>query len=219
MHSTSRAAFAAIALSLAAPAARAQSPAPAPAGVPKLAYINLQAILGQAPGRADAESKFEKEMTGYRATVQAMGDSLNKLIAEYNKQEITLSPTAKEARQKTIRGKEEDYQKRARLLEQQAQQRQAELVQPIMDRIKLVIDDVRREDGYTIIFDAGAQGSGIVAADKNLDITDRVLARLRTVAATPLPAAKADSDSKRGGAKGAPAGAPAGVTKQKPSTQ
>ncbi|GAC1685058.1 MAG: hypothetical protein NVS9B3_03310 [Gemmatimonadaceae bacterium] len=215
---TSRAALAATLITVAAAAANAQTTAPPPTGTPKLAYINLQAILGQAPGRAEAEAQFEKEMTGYRSTVQAMGDSLNRLVADYNKQEITLSPAAKEGRQKTIRGKEEAYQKRARQLEQQAQQRQAELVQPIMDRIKLVIDDVRREDGYTIIFDAGAQGSGIVAADKNLDITDRVLARLRSVATTPPAPSKGDT-AKRGGDRGAPAGAPAGVTKQKSPTQ
>ena len=48
--------------------------------------------------------------------------------------------------------------------------------------MKLAIEDVRVEGGYAFIFNAD-QGSPIVAADKNLDITDRVLAKLRSAPA------------------------------------
>src|SRR5687768_3584488 len=75
----------------------------------KLAYINSQQVLSQAPGRAEAEATYEREATGYRAQVQRMGDSLNLLIQAYDKDVVTLSPTAKETRQKTIRDKETEY--------------------------------------------------------------------------------------------------------------
>ena len=63
------------------------------------------------------------------------------------------------------------------------------------------------------VFDVGAEGATIVAADKNLDITERVIARLK-----PLPATVAPKDSNR--ASGAPRPAPAGVKPPtKPPTQ
>jgi len=49
-----------------------------------------------------------------------------------------------------------------------------------------IIEAVRAEDNYAMIFDVGSQTSVIVAADKNLDITDKVMARLK---AAPRPAA------------------------------
>ena len=76
---------------------------------PKIAYINSQIILQQAPGRAEAEAQFEKEMATYRQQVQRMGDSLNTMIAAYNKEEVSLSPAAKESRQKAIREKERAF--------------------------------------------------------------------------------------------------------------
>jgi outer membrane protein len=147
----------------------------------KLAYVNSQLILSQAPGRAEAEATYEREANGYRSQVQRMGDSLNTLVQAYDKEVVTLSPAAKDTRQKAIRDKEAEYQRRAQELEQRMNQRQAELVQPIMDRVQQALNDIRTEEGYTIIFDVASSSPAIVSADKNLDITDKVLARLRTM--------------------------------------
>lgn len=164
--------------------AMAALPAAAHAQQIKLAYVNSQQILQQAPGRAEAEATYEREATGYRQQVQRMGDSLNTLIQAYDKDVVTLSPAAKETRQKAIRDKEAEYQRRAQELEQRMGARQQELVQPIMDRVQQALNDIRTEEGYTIIFDVASATPAIVSADKNLDITDKVLARLRTMGTT-----------------------------------
>jgi outer membrane protein len=204
-----------IALALALPALAFLPRDLAAQAAPKFAYINSQLILAQAPGRAEAEAQFEREMSTYRQQVKRMGDSLNALVAEYNKQEITLSPAAKEAKQKVIQQKEAEYQDRTKQLETQAQQRQLELVQPIMAQIQKILDDIRAENGYTFIFDVGAGTPVIVAADKNLDITDRVIQKV--LAMSP---ARAAADSVAAKPKpGAPLTAPAGVTRPKPPTR
>jgi outer membrane protein len=175
----------------------------------KFAYIDSRAILAQAPGRAEAEAQFQKEMQTYQSQVQKMGDSLNTMMAAYTKSELTLSPAAKEARQKTIRDKEAAYQQRVQGLQEQAQQRQGELMGPIMQLINTAISDIRAQDGYSFIFDVGAQGGVVVAADTTLNITDKVLARLRTISARPASAVPVP-------ATGAPMTTPAGIAKPKP---
>ena len=177
----------------------------------KLGYINSQRILASAPGRAEAEAQFEREMSTYRTQVQKMGDSLNTLISTYDKQAAVLSPAAKEGKEKEIRAKQEDYQNRVRQLEQQAQKRQVELVQPIMEQINTIIDQIRNEERYAIIFDVGAQGGAVVAADTTLDITDKVISRLKTV--PPVATKPAAAAAKPAGAA---MPAPAGVTRPKP---
>ena len=184
MRGLTRGALVALALTSTAATAGAQQPTGA-----KLAYVNSQAILAAAPGRAEAEAQFEKEMQAFRQTVQTMGDSLNAMVASYQKEEASLSPAVKEQRQKAIQAKESEYQQRARQLEQQAAKRQQELVQPILDQISDVLNTIREEGGYALILDAQSGANVIVAADKNLDLTERVIARLRTMkpatAATP----------------------------------
>ena len=175
----------------------------------KFAYIDSRAILAQAPGRAEAEAQFQKEMSSYQQQVQKMGDSLNTMMAAYTKAELTLSPAAKETRQKTIRDKEAAYQERVQGLQEQAQQRQGELMGPIMQLINTAISEVRAQDGYSFIFDVGAQGGVVVAADTTLNITDKVLARLRTISARPASSVPVPN-------AGAPMTTPAGIAKPKP---
>ena len=180
--------------------ASAQAPA-----AQKFAFINSQAILAAAPGRVEAEAQFQKEMEVLRAQVTKLGDSLNTLQQAYQKEEVSLSPAVKETRLKTLREKSDDYQARVQKLNEQAQQREGELMQPILDAVRKVLDDVRTEGGYSFIFDVAA-GSFIVSADKNLDITDRVVSRIK------LSAPKAAAKTAPG-----PTTAPAGL--KKPPTQ
>jgi outer membrane protein len=168
----------------------------------KIAYIQSSILLDQAPGRAEAEAQFVKETDVYKEQIKRMSDSLNAMVAAFEKKQASLTAAQREAQGKEIQAKEASYQTRTRELEQKANQRQSELVQPILDRIKLAIEDIRVEGGYSFILNAD-QGSPIVALDKNLNVTDRVLSKLRSGGATAVKPPQT----------GAPTAAPAGVTR------
>jgi outer membrane protein len=176
-------------------------PAGAQGGI-KVAYVQTSTLLDQAPGRAEAEAQFEKETGTFRDQIKRMSDSLQAMVTTFERGQASMAATAREARAKDIGAKEQEYQRRTRELEQRAQARQNELVQPILDRIKQAIEEVRVEGGYAMIFNAD-QGSPIVAVDKNLNVTDRVMTKLRGA-----PAAAA---ARPAGPSTAPA--PSGVTR------
>ena len=176
----------------------------------RIAYVNPQALFENAPGRADAEATFRKETEGFRAELSRLNDALNQAVSDYQKAEAKLTAADKERRQRALQAKEDSLRARQQDLETQAQRRQNELMAPIMEQVRKVLEDIRAEDGYAMILSSEPGSSPILAADKNLDITDRVVARLRTTAATkptgapPKPAA------------GAPASTPSAVTRPKP---
>lgn len=192
--------FGALALLISAPSVTA---AQAPQ---KFAFINSQAILQSAPGAVEAQLQLQKELETMRVQAAKLSDSLTGLDEAYKKEELSLSPTAKEARLKTLREKQADFQSRVQKLNEDAQEREGELMQPVIENVRKVLDDMRAEGGYAFIFDVAA-GSFIVSADKNLDLTDRVVAKLR------LSAPKAPVKPPTG-----PTAAPAGVTTKKPPT-
>jgi outer membrane protein len=167
-----------------AAAAQAASAASGPAPT-KIGYINSQAILAQAPGRAEAEAQFDREVGTYRQQIQRMDDSLKTMMAAFDRDAPKLDSATREARRTTIGQREVEYQTRARGLDSTMQARQAQLVKPIMERVQNVIETIRAEDGYAVILDVGAQVSLVVAADKRLDLTDRVLARLKSMGPAP----------------------------------
>ena len=166
--------------------AAAQAPS-ATAG--KIAYINSAQLLREAPGRAEAEAQFDREVGVYRQQIQRMDDSLRVLVASFERDAPKLDSAARETRRKSVGQREVEYQTRARGLDSTMQARQAQLVKPIMERVQSVIEAIRTEDGYAMIFDVGSQTSVVVAADKKLDLTERVLARLKSQPATPATGA------------------------------
>jgi outer membrane protein len=208
-----RAAFAASTIAIAAVAPLA---AQAPVAPAKIAYVDTREIMAAAPGRAEAEAAFQKEVVVMQQQVKRMSDSLNAMVAEFQKVAPTLTQAQREKRQKDLEDKRLEYQERSQGLDQQAQSRQAELLQPILDQIKLVLEDVRADGGYTFILDIGQGSSGIVAADKNLNISERVIAKLRTMPAPAVAAKKDEKAVEKKPAQGAPLAAPAGVTRPKP---
>ena len=176
----------------------------------RIAYVNPQQLFDNAPGRLQAEEAFKKETETYRAELAKMSDALTQMVSDYQKTEAKLAPADKERRQRTIAAKEDTLRGRQQQLEQQASQRQSELMAPIMESVRKVLEDIRVEDGYSMILSSEPGSSPILAADKNLDITERVVARLRTLAAAKAPATAPKP------AAGAPASAPSGVTRPKP---
>ncbi|MFI5238851.1 MAG: OmpH family outer membrane protein, partial [Gemmatimonadales bacterium] len=179
----------------------------------KLAYINSQKILAEAPGRAAAESTYNKEMATARVQIQQMDDSLKAMVAAYDKDAPSLDSARRDVRGAAIRNTENEFTQRATQLNNQMQQRQADLARPLMDQVTQVLDEVRTQGGYTMIFDVGAQGSALVSADKSLDLTDAVLAKLKALGP---PKAGAPTTTPAPPKKVGPAQKPAGVTRPKP---
>lgn len=156
---------------------------------PKIVYVNTQALLQVAPGRAAAESTYNKETQAWSDELSKMGQDIQTMITDYQaaaskKGADSLSDAAKTARQKAIQTKQQAYADRQNQLQQQAQDRQSALMGPVMESVKELLEKYRQEKGYALILDSQA----VVASDKNLDVTDDVVSRLRIEAATkPAP--------------------------------
>ncbi len=195
-----------LAVSHAAPLA-AQASAPQ-----RFAYVDTKAILDQAPGRAEAEAQLQKEAVAWDAEVKKMQDANIALVTEFQKNSATMTATQRDQRTKAITDKQAEWQKRNDEINAEADRRKAELIQPILDQVKLALEDVRQAAGLDAIFDV-AQNATIVAVNKNLNISDRVIARLRLLGA-PVITPKADTKAAAPGSKpssGLPVSAPSGV--------
>lgn len=166
--------LASLAMLVSASAAQAQAVAL------KIGYINSAAILEQAPGAREASAAFDQYLQSSQAEVQRMSQELETLVADYQRQQLMLSASAKTQREDEINRKRQEAQARVETLEAQTQQRQQQLVQPVMDRVNKVIEEIRTEGSYSFIFDVAA--GSIIAADPRLDLTEEVLRRLRAAA-------------------------------------
>jgi outer membrane protein len=151
----------------------------APATTARFGWVNSQLIIRQVPGYAAAESTLNSEIAGFRAEVQRLQTQLDSTMRAYEREQIGLSPTNREAKQQQIREMQQRLQQRYDELQDQAAQRERELVSPLEERVKGVIEGVRAERNLLFIFDVGAPGNNVIAADRSLDLTAVVVQRLQ----------------------------------------
>lgn len=177
--------------------------APAQAVGVRIAIIDSRVLLKEAPGSDAAQKMLDTELGGLRAIVARWQDTLAAMKKKLTDEEAGLSAAARASRQKAIDDQLDNYQRRQDSLQQVAQKRQLEVMQPVLDLVNKVIQDTRNADGYALIWDIGSGSEGVVAYDKNLDITGVVLTAVKR-----QPAPKLPDPMKLGGA---PASKAAGV--------
>ena len=142
----------------------------------KIGYINSQVIIAEDPGATAAQEQFRREMVPFESELQALETEIAGLVSRYQAQQITLTANARRTRADEISQKQQAYQERMAQIEAEAARRQQELVQPIMERINNIIQEIRSAGSYTFIFDVA--GGGLIAADESFDLTTEVQQRL-----------------------------------------
>ena len=145
----------------------------------RIAFVRSEEILRQTPGYAAAESTFNAELRSAQQELQKLQARLDSAMQAFEQQSIALSPTARQTRQRELGTMQQQFQQRATELQERARQRERELLQPIQRRVNTIIQGLRAEGNYAFIFDADSPTAGIVAADPALNLTGRVVERLR----------------------------------------
>lgn len=152
----------------------------APAAGSKIGYVDSRRILRETPGYAKAESTFTKELETYRGEVQKLQAGLDSAASDFEQQAVLLSPTQRAQKRKDLEAKQGQVEQRTQELQTRAATRERELLDPINAKINSVIEGLRAAGNYAMIFDISSPGSGIVAADKALDLTQRVIQQLKS---------------------------------------
>jgi Skp family chaperone for outer membrane proteins len=167
----------------------------------KVAYVDSRKILQEMPGRAQVEARIRTGLEALSARQKKMVDSLNAMMAKFQADSAKMTQEERVTRFTAIQRYDGEYRDTVQALEEEAQEAQNEALQPLFDQIRIALEDVRQADGLAMIFDIGAQVNPIVAMEKNLDVVERGIARLR-----PMPAARPQAQP---GPTRPPAAAPA----------
>jgi outer membrane protein len=147
----------------------------------KIGYIDSIKIFAENKETQDAERLYRRDVEQWEAQKQRMEQELMRLGEELQAQSAMLSDEKKAERRLEVQRKSDEYK---RFMEETfgdnglAARRNKELTQPIVEKINLIIENIAKEQGYTIVFDVA--NANIVYADKALDMTDLVLTRLST---------------------------------------
>ena len=152
----------------------------------KLAYVDSDTLVRLAPGYDEAASAFDQVTNAWRDSLEQKRTQLQSLFEDYKRQEAVLSPELKAERQEAMLQLEQETQRYFQTKfgpQGEAAVKQAELMQPIIERVNVAIDQVRQDGGYSLIFDLN--DGALVAGDPALNITEQVVQRLRGQGSSP----------------------------------
>lgn len=147
-----------------------------------VAFVYMRAVLQQTPGYAQAESTWVAEFEGFRNEILKLQEDLNTAVAKFEESSVMLSASNRATERKKLEDMETGMRTREAELQQRAQTRRQELLDPIEERVMSVVEGVRAEGNYAIVFDVSNQASAIIAADKTKDLTVKVIDRLKASA-------------------------------------
>ena len=145
----------------------------------KVGFVNVGALLKGMPGYAHAESTWTKEADATGTEAQKLRAVFDSAVAQYQQSQAMMTPSNRTAREKALQVQQDSLQKKLQLMGSKVEDRQRELLQPLQERLKAIIDGIRAEGNFALIIDLASEASvNIVSFDKSLDITVKVAQRL-----------------------------------------
>jgi outer membrane protein len=150
-----------------------------PAFAQKFAYVHSQKILTEYQEYKDIQTKLAEIQNKYQTEYDNLVQDYTRQLQEIESQSLLLSPEKKQEKEKMMqtKGMEIEKYKYEKLGPQgEYYRKQAELGQPILDKVNDVIKKIGEAEGYDYIFD-GATGA-IVYSKPDYDITQQVIDEL-----------------------------------------
>ena len=151
------------------------STAPAFAAAPdmKVGYVDMQKALAASSAGKDAQKKYEAEVKKLQAKLDDKKGEFEKLRQAYQKQRDSLSEKAKQEKEEELLGREKELKRTFQDSQEALRRKNAQLVGELVERLKKVVDEYGRAQGFTLILEKG--GQGLLFADAKIDVTDDVV--------------------------------------------
>ena len=141
----------------------------------KLGYFNSNELMQRMPEADSAQTKLQEYIADLQAEMELMNQEYNRLMQEYEAKKDQLTDLLKANKENEIRSVAERMQNFQRQSEVSIQEKQVELMNAIVEKIKAAVAEVAAENGYTYIFES----NGILwyAADSD-DVTSLLAKKL-----------------------------------------
>lgn len=148
----------------------------------RIAYVTSWRIIGpeaEYQGSRDAEQALNRDIETWNRELEEKKKQIIDIEQEIEQKRLLVSETKRqelEQRRTQIAG---EYERRVKEVYGDGglvDKRNYELTKAILEKVKEAVSLIAREEGYDFVFDAS--DANLVWANKDFDLTDRVLAKM-----------------------------------------
>jgi outer membrane protein len=143
----------------------------------KFGHINSQELLSLMPERDSAQLVLENYAQKLEDQLESMQVEYNNKVQQYLADQENYTDLIRQTKEQELADLQERIQGFQNTAQQDIQQKEAQLIQPIIDKAEKAIKEVAEEHSFTYIFDL-ARGTILYFSDASQDILPLVKAKL-----------------------------------------
>jgi outer membrane protein len=144
----------------------------------KFGHINSDELIQALPEFDSANVKLEKFRKDLINALELMSVELNNKSDAYQKEQKNYTEIVRQTKEQELVDMNKRIQEFQNNAQQQLQEKQGELFQPIMAKVDKAIKDVGKENGFVYIFSIG-QGSSLLYFDDSKSTNVMPLAKAK----------------------------------------
>lgn len=151
----------------------------------KIGYVHSNKILTTFKDALDVQKKIDELDRQYQEEGRQMQETLRQLQDQYESQSLLLSEQKKKEKEAEIQNLilkiQQFQQEKYNPQTGEIYKKQAELMQPVLDKINAVIKKVSEAEGFDLVLDTAA-GNILYVSNQVVDLTDKILDELNKTA-------------------------------------
>ena len=142
----------------------------------RIGYVNAARLLDEAPQAKEATSRLKQEFAPREESLVEAGKALQKLQERMTRDAAIMSDEERKRLGLDIMARKRELQRNQDAFREDVNIRRNDAISQIQEIIKQAINEVGKQGHYDLIF-----YDGISYANPDLEITDKVLERLRAM--------------------------------------
>lgn len=143
----------------------------------KIAHVNTNEVMNAMPERTKAEKNLENYYNELQDQLKVMYTEYQTKLQEYQANAETMSNLVKQSKEKELVDIESRITAFQANAESEFENKRAELLAPLLEKIQNAINSVGKEKGYTYILDV-ATGAAVYIGTDAVDVTKDVKTKL-----------------------------------------
>ena len=133
----------------------------------KIAHVDVSEIMTKLPAMLEAQKQLDKLSQTYQADYKTMGDEYQAKLKKYDSEASTVTDALNAERQKEVADMEKRIQDFGQTAQKELQTKEADLMKPIEEKVKLAIQKVGKAKGFQYVLNSAglllAEGPNLTA--------------------------------------------------------
>ena len=131
------------------------------ANAQKMGHIDFEKLVAEMPQTKQLKVDMEKLGKTYQDEVESMAKKLDAKMKKYTAEQNTQTKEINEIRAKEVQGDQQRYEQLRQTAYQEMQKKQAEGLQPIVEKAQKAVEEVADTKGILYVLDASI-GKGVL---------------------------------------------------------